>query len=150
MCQVIISDYIIERRMAYLLDSSDFNTQINRGSQTDALLAIFRDHAFFEGCKTWADLDIIHFHALIVNMLKISAEHSDVEVADKNHPTVLRLTFFLCSMINLLQTRTGSIVDLLRVNRVGHSDVLYDYSARLDVVMALPKTTGLRVVIDNP
>jgi hypothetical protein len=149
-CQVIISDYIIERRMAYLLDANDFNVQMNRGAHTDALLAIFRDHPFFEGCTTWDDLDIMHFHALIVNMLKISAEHSDAEVADKNHPTVLRLTFFLCSMINLLQIRTGSVVDLLRVNRVGQADVLYDYSARLDIVFAQPKSTGLRVVIDNP
>ena len=149
-CQVIISDYLIERRMAYLLDAGDFNMQSTRKDHTDSLLAIFRDHPFFEGCTSWDDLDIVHFHALIVNMLKISAEHNDIEVANKHHPTVLRLTFFLCSLINLIQVRTGSVIDLLRVNRVGHSDVLYDYSARLDIIFTSPKAAGLRVVIDNP
>jgi hypothetical protein len=148
-CQVIISDYLIERRMSYLLDANDFAMQIDRGDHGDTLLSIFQGHPFFDGCSKWSDLDIMHFHALIVNMLKISAEHSDKEVADKNHPTVLRLTFFFCSMISLLQSRTGSIIDLLRVNRVGQVDVLYDYSARLDIGFAVPRPINLRVVIDN-
>lgn len=147
-CQVVISDYVIERRMTLLLDAGDFNVQADRWEEADALLTAFRDHPFFEGCTRWADLSISHFHALIVNMLKICADHRETEAANRLHPMILRLSFLLCSMINLMQQRTGSVIDLLRVNRVGSDDVLYDYSARLELTLAPPKI-GLRVVIDN-
>lgn len=148
MTQVIISDYVVERRMIYLLETADFDAQVVRWEQTDPLLATFSDHPFFIGCKQWSDLKIMHFHALIINMVKIVASHSDAEIADKMHPSIYRLTFFLCSLISLIQQQTGSTIDLFRVNRVGRDDVVYDYSARLDVIVAVPKS-GLRLVIDN-
>jgi hypothetical protein len=148
MTQVIISDYVVERRMVLMLDASDFKSHAKRWDEPDSLLVAFKDHPFFGGCERWSDLNIPHFHALIINMLKICADHHDMDVVKPNHPTVQRLSFLICSLINLLQQSTGSIIDLLRVNRVGRDDVLYDYSARLDVVFSPPKK-GLRVVIDN-
>lgn len=132
-----------------VLDATDFRIQADRWGEADPLLTAFREHPFFEGCHRWADLNISHFHALIVNMLKICADHQEADAANRSHPMILRLSFLLCSLISLLQQRTDSVIDLLRVSRVGRDDVLYDYSARLDVVFTIPKT-GLRVVIDNP
>lgn len=146
MCHVIISDHVVERRMSLLLNAADF--EIERLTETDALLAAFQDHPVFTGCKRWLDLDIVHFHALIINMLKICADQPPTEAANQMPPLVVRLSLLLCSLINLIQRRTGSVIELLRVNRIGADEVLYDYSARLDIVFVPPKT-GLRVVIDN-
>jgi hypothetical protein len=148
MTQVIISDYIVQRRMVLILDADDFAAHAKRWHQTDALLSAFKDHPFFGGCEQWSDLKVTHFHALIINMLKIWSSQPDMDEVKPSHATVQRLNFLICSLINLLQQSTGSIIDLLRINRVGRDDVLYDYCARLDVVFSPPKT-GLRVVIDN-
>jgi hypothetical protein len=147
-CQVIISDHVINRRMTLSLDAGDFALQAAQWQKTDALLSAFCDHPFFAGCDHWDDLTLTHFHVLIINMLKICADHHDTEANNRAHPIVLRLNFLLCSLIDFLQQRSGSIIDLLRVNRVGNNEVLYDYSARLNVIFA-PTKTGLRVVIDN-
>lgn len=146
-CQVVLSDYVIERRMVFLLDTNDFAEQRVRWEQPDSLLDTFQTHPFFKGCKHWSDLSLAQFHALIINMLTISAQHSEAEITDKNHPTIVRLMFFLCSLVVLLQ-RNGSSIDLLRVNRIGQTDIMYDFSGRLDVVF-IPPRTNLRVVIDN-
>jgi hypothetical protein len=148
-CQVIISDYIVERRITLLLDASDFNLQAEHWGEADPVLMAFRNHPFFEGCTTWSDLNTTHFHALIINVLKICANNATTETStSRSNPMILRLSFLLCSLISLIQSRSGCIIDLLRVNRVGRDDVFYDYNARLDITITPPKP-GLRVVIDN-
>jgi hypothetical protein len=147
-CQIILSDYVIERRMVFLLDANDFAAQHARWQESDHLLDSFQSHPFFQNCQHWCDLSLAQFHTLIINMITISAQHSELEIANKEHPTIMRLTFFLCALVTVLQKSTGSVIDLLRVNRIGPTDVLYDYSARLDIAITPPKAT-LRVVIDN-
>ena len=147
-CHVVISDYLIERRMAFTLDAADFLAQASRRESSDPLLDTFADHPFFAGCKRWSDLSQTQFHALIINMIKISADHSDTDVADKAHPTMQRLIFFLCCLVRMIEDRSASVLDLLRVYRVSRDDVVYDYTARLEVAFTPPRTS-LRVVIDN-
>lgn len=148
-CQIVISDYLIERRMVYLLDDDDFSHYQSHINDTDALLLLFRDHAFFAGCTRWCELKLEHLHVLIINMLKISAKHSNAEVANKKHATIVRLSFLFCALVRRIEDATGSSIDLLRVARIGPEDVAYDYCARLDVQISSKPKTQLRVVIDN-
>jgi hypothetical protein len=149
MTEVIISDYLAERRMVVNLDANDFKRHKECWTERDALLILFKDHPFFHGSERWCDLSMGQFHVLIINMLKICADHQETEVRDPNNPAVRRLTFLLCSLIYLLQGDSHSTIDLLRVSRVGREEVFYDYSARLDVTINRPQKTGLRIVINN-
>jgi hypothetical protein len=147
-CQVVISDYVAERRMIFVLEDDDFSECDARQGDSDELLHLFCNHPFFAGCKCWRDLTLEHYHALIINILKISARHSDHDVTDKSHATIRRLTFFLCALVARLESASDSRIDLLRVARIAAEDVTYDYSARLDIKITRPQRT-LRIVIDN-
>jgi hypothetical protein len=148
-CQVIISDYVAERRLIFVLDQHDFAAQRQRWQQPDDVLTMCTGHPFFAGCTDWATLEIKHFHALIVNVVSLCGEQTAQAINERTHPLVARLLFLLCSLISVLESRTGSTIDVLRLNRVRADDVLYEYSARLDVLMAPPPHSTLRVVIDN-
>ena len=132
-CQVIIYDFEIARRMVYVLDDDDFVLQERRWDQTDPLLATMQSNPFFAGKTRWCDLDVIHFHVLILNILKILATLRDSQRSEKHHPAVLRLTFFICGLVSLLQQRSQSLIELLRIKRLARDDLIYDYSATLDV-----------------
>ena len=123
----------------------DFQIQQNQMTDTDELLTSVQNHDLFAGKTRWCDLEIKHFHIMIVNILRMLGKTDDTVRANDANPLVVRLTFFLCAFIKLLQENSGSSIDLLRVNRVSDDDVVYDYTATLDVKIA-PIKSGLKVV----
>jgi hypothetical protein len=149
-CQVVINDFHIARRMLYVLDDSDFVMIKARFVDTDDLLIALQKNAMFEGRTHWCDLEIKHFHVMIVNMLNIIGKQHDTIRINPGTPENTRLTFLLCSLITLLQKQSGSLIELFRINRVSVDDVIYDYSASLNVkIEANHARMGLKVVIDN-
>lgn len=149
-CHVIINDFEISRRMKYVLDDMDFDRQRTLWHDTDELLIAAQSHDLFKGRTRWSQLEIKHFHIMIVNMLKILSAMNDEARGDKTNAAVMRLAFFLCSLIFLLQEKTGYQIELLRVNRVSPADVVYDFNASLDVkIEPVISHSGLKVVIDN-
>ena len=149
-CHVIINDFEIGRRMLYVLEDADFETKNSAWSNTDDLLSSIQNNELFHGKLHWCDLDIRHFHVMIVNMLKIMGKMDDISRADKTNPLVIRLTFFLCALISLIQDKTGSIIEMMKVIRVTPNDVVYDYNATLDVkIMPSSIHTNLKVIVDN-
>lgn len=150
-CHVIINDFEIGRRMLYVLEDADFAYRTEIWNNTDELLITIQKNELFSGKTHWCDLDIKHFHAMILNMLKIMGNLDDNSRGDKTNPLVVRLTFFLCSLVSLIQDKTGSIIEMMKINRISPSDIVYDYHATLDVKIApsMPHNTNLKVVVDN-
>lgn len=149
-CQAIINDFEIGRRIIYVMDDSDFNSFYLNRDDGDDLLDALQHHDLFRGKQKWADLDIKHFHVMIVNMLKIIGGMNDDVRADKESAPVKRLVFFLCALITLVQEKTGSKIELFRINRVSDTDIVYDYSATLEVLIERPAPpSGLKIIVDN-
>jgi len=148
-CNVVINDFEIGRRMVCVLQDSDFDHQKNIWEDTDDLLMALQKHDLFKNRTKWSDLEIKHFHVMIVNILKMLSSYDDSVRADKDHAIVRRLTFFLCGLITHIQ-QTGCKIELLKVNRVTGDNVFYDYNASLEVKLEpQPTHTGLKVIIDN-
>ena len=147
-CHVIINDFEIGRRILYVLDEKDFIRQKRIWYDTDDLL-ISMNNDLFAGKIRWCDLEIKHFHVMIVNMLRILGNLDDDARGDKTNPLVIRLTFFLCGLISLMQNKTDSIIELMKINRISPNDVLYDYSATMDVKVISSPHSNLKIVVDN-
>jgi hypothetical protein len=147
-CQVIVNDFEIGQRILYILDDGDFEAQRGRWKDTDDVLLALQNTDMFASRTRWMDLEIRHFHVMIVNILKILSGADDAVRSDKDNPMVARLAFFLCGIISLIQ-ENGCNIELFRINRVSSDDVLYDYSATLDVKIDLGSKNGFKVVIDN-
>jgi hypothetical protein len=123
-CQIIIQDCLIDRRMVYMLEDSDFAFQ---HSQRDMRLPTM---PLFAGKTCWHDLDVSHYHTLIMTMLNTIAGKTDDERGDRLDAAVTQLTFFLCGMVVALQN-DHSTVELLRITRLSPTDLLYDYTASM-------------------
>lgn len=95
--QVVIQDG--DRRMVYLLDDNDFAMQREASA------------------PEYQNLRPSHFHHVIDKLLDCLAGMSDDACAEKTHPTVQHMTFFLCSLITGLNHRTDGHIDLLRIIR---------------------------------
>jgi hypothetical protein len=147
-CHVVINDFETGQRIRYVLDDSDFKIQEDCWDHTDDVLIALQHTDMFRDKLHWCDLDIQHFHVMIVNLIRIIGDMPEETRSDKTSAPVMRLAFFLCGLIVLLQ-RNGSVVDFLRLNRVSPDDVVYDYTASLSVVVDRPPPRGLKVIIDN-
>ncbi len=147
-CHVIINDFEIGRKVIYVLNDDDFAIYQNKAHDTDKLLLALQKNEMFQGKTRWCDLDIKHFHVMVVNMLIILGKMSDDVCRDQSSITVQRLTFLLCGLISFLHDKTNSYIELFRINRVSYDDVAYNYSASLDIVIDRPGA-GLKVIINN-
>jgi hypothetical protein len=150
LCHVIINDFEIGRRMLYVLEDADFENKKTIWQDTDDLLQRVQKNELFHGKLHWCDLDIKHFHVMIVNMLKIMGSMDDMARGDKKNPLVVRLTFLLCGLVCLIQDKTDSMIEMFKINRITSNDVVYDYNATLDVkIMPSTPPTNLKVIVDN-
>src|ERR1700722_17878530 len=128
-CQVIINDFEIGQRILYILDDADFQSQQSKWKDTDKLLHAVQDTEMFAGRTRWMDLEIRHFHVMIVNILRMLSGMDEAIRANKDSEPVARLAFFLCGIISLIQEGSASSIDLFRITRVASDDVVYDYCA---------------------
>ncbi len=148
-CHVVVNDYEIGQRMFYILGPLDFNNQESSWNDNDPVLDILQNNEAFRGRTKWSDLDLEHFHLMIINMLKILATMDDAVRSNKDSAPVGRLAFFFCSLIRMLEERTGSHIELLHVNRVSSDDVVYDYTATLDMPFSIKSSPKLKVMSDE-
>lgn len=149
-CHVIINDFEIGRRMLYILDETDFENQKNMWGNTDDLLIAMNKYELFHGRHRWCDLDIKHFHVMIVNILKIMGSLDDMERGDKTNRVVVRLTFLLCGIVSIIQEKTDSVIEMMKINRITVNDVIYDYNATLEVKISPSSPhSNLKVIVDN-
>ena len=147
---VIINDFEIGRRMLYVLEDSDFENRQKVWPNTDDVLRNIQKNELFNGRLRWCELDIKHFHVMIVNMLKIMGSLDDMARGDKTNPLVVRFTFLLCGLVHLLQDKSESIIEMMKINRITSNDVVYDYSATLDVkIIPSSPHKNLKVIVDN-
>lgn len=149
-CKVVIYDFVLSRRIIHLLDDDDFELQRQRWHSGDPVLTSLQHYPLFAGRTRWCDLNVTHLHIMLVNMLRFHAELPEKDRSNRKNPVVARLIFFLCGLIHLLQDRSESLIELLRVKRMTGDDVVYDYSATLNVTVSPPIHRGLKVVVDNP
>jgi hypothetical protein len=53
-------------------------------------------------------------------------------------------------LVHLLQDKSESIIEMMKINRITSNDVVYDYSATLDVkIIPSAPHKNLKVVVDN-
>lgn len=148
-CQIVLWDFSIDRKSVYVLDDKDFDFQRSRWHAGDPLLDSLQDKALFRGKQRWCDLELHHFHLMVVNMLNIMSTATDAHCASPTEPMTIRLVFFLCCLVSILQERTTGTIDLIRIYRLGRHHVTYELSAAVTMSFDPPPARGLRVVVDN-
>lgn len=151
MTTVVINDLSADQRHVILFNRPDDFQQADAFWETENQLLLDLQHTdFFIGRKRWCDLDPQHFRFLLMNNLsKVAALPVDHQVPDNE---VMRsLTFLLSALIKCLENRTQSTIELMRLNRLAEREVLYDFSASVNLHLDdnMPPRKGLRVIVDN-
>lgn len=150
MTTVILNDFVSDRRHAILFNPHDFERVDKFWETEDQLLAGLQDNESFRDRKRWCDLSPTHFRFLIMANLNKVAALTDDEQGDTTNPTMISLTFLLTGFIKCLEMRTESTLELMRINRLGEGEVLYDYAGSINMHLdSLRPKSGLRVIVDN-
>lgn len=147
---IIINDFVSSRRSTIVLDDSDFTFVRKQWQKPDKILADLQCHPFYEGRKCWADLDPHHFHCMIVLTLIRVAALDQAKRLDSETPVVKSMHFLMAALVHCIQTRSESLIDLVKFNRINENEVTYDYSASLNMEID-PRSSGigLKMIIDN-
>jgi hypothetical protein len=153
MTTVIINDFSTDRRVAILFNHPQDFTRVDAYWEVeDKLLVNLSElNVAFKDRRRWCDLSPTHYRFLIMENLNKVAALSDEDQANDTNPTMVSLTFILTAFIKLLENVTESTIELLRINRLGEHEVLYDYSGSINMHLdsIRPKRDGLRVIVDN-
>jgi len=154
MTTVILNDFVNDRRTAILFNyPQDFqrvNTFWEKEDELLVALHALHQNESFRDRKRWCDLTPTHFRFLIMATLTKAASLSDEEQGDHTNVVMASLTFLLTGFIKCLELRTESTLELMRINRLGESEVLYDYAGSINMSLdSLRPKSGLRVIVDN-
>lgn len=147
---VIVNDYEACRRSVVILDTSDFEFVARMWSTPDRILAELQAHPLYAGRTRWCDLDPPHFRYMIVlTMVRVAKLEEDAR-NDAANPVVRSLHFLMTALIACLQARSETNIELIRFNRVSQTEIVYDFSASLNLAADPQKpASGLKMVIDN-
>jgi hypothetical protein len=149
---VIINDFVTDRRVAILFNHPQDFQRVDAYWEIEDKLLVELDAAndVFKDRRRWCDLTPTHFRFLIMETLNKMACLTDDEQADQTNPTMASLTFLLTGFIKMLELRTESTLELMRLNRLGDAEVLYDYSGSINMHLdSIRPKKGLRVIVDN-
>ena len=148
---VLINDYVVNRRVKFTLDPEDFEIIDLVWDTPHQLLLDLQQNDFFRGRTTWAELDPFHFKAMLIKKLAHIADQ-ETEVLDLESPPVKGLLFLLCGLTRSIEKRSESHLEMVRLVRVGPSDVSIEYQGVMSMeapFKSKPKPEGLSIVIDN-
>jgi len=150
---VIINDYEIDTRIQITFSENDFSVVKSYWNQTDSLLQDLITWEPFVGRETWDDLDPTHWRVLIISNLTKMKNLSDSDRKDENNAVVKSLNFLICGLIICLEKRAECKIELMHINRVKEREVVYDFSAGLNMAIDLPtkkkKDSTFSVIVDN-
>ena len=151
MTTVILNDFVSDRRTAILFNyPQDFERVDKYWETEDEVLVGLQENESFRDRRRWCDLSPTHFRFLIMANLNKVANLTDEEQADTTNQTMASLTFLLTGFIKCLEMRTESTLELMRINRLGEGEVLYDYAGSINMHLdSLRPKSGLRVIVDN-
>ncbi len=155
MTLVIINDFVTDKRVTMLYLSDDFEPVITHWRSQDTLLRDLQYLSSFAGRTRWCDLEPVHFREMIAKNLQYIGKLPEAERLDEENPVVSSLNFLICTLIYCWEKRTDSQVDMVKINRVGDTDVSIEFSAEMKMdVSPLEKMkadthSGISVIVDN-
>jgi hypothetical protein len=150
MTTVIINDFINDRRTTIVLHQDYFDKIETIWHKEDRILLEMQDNDFFAGRTKWSDLSPSHFRLMITRNMTVASELPDDERNDSRHPVVRSMHMLMTALIYCIQENTESLVDLLRIIRHSETQITYDFSASLNVIVDISKpNSDLRIVVDN-
>lgn len=151
MTTVIINDFETDRRMEILFNyPQDFEQIDTHWEKEDKLLVDMQGNDFFKGHSRWCDLNPTHYRFLLAATLNKVSMLSDEQQGDSLNQTMATLTFVITGFIKCMEERTESSLELMRINRIGENEILYDYSGSVNMHLDTSRRKkGLRVIVDN-
>lgn len=154
---IILNDFETGKRIVTVINAVDIDFVKKVWQNKDRILAEMQDHPVFSGRECWCDLEPKHFTMMIISILNAASDLSDEDRIDNSNKIIASLHFLYAALILCLQIRSDSLIELIRINRMGENDVTYDYTATFNIFEGLDikkkpageKPMGLRLVVDN-
>jgi hypothetical protein len=150
MTLTVINDFVSDRRTEITFNHpQDFVRAEAQWEMEDPLLTKLQNTDAFRGMTRWCDLNPVHYRFLLSSILDKVSKLSDEDQSDPMNEAMVNLTFCLTLMIKCLEDRSESVIELMHINRLGDKEVLYDFTATVNMQIDLRPKRGFKVIVDN-
>lgn len=152
MTTVVINDLVADQRhVVTFARPTDFQRADAYWETEDKLLVGLQHTVQFAGRKRWCDLTPNNYRFLIMNNLSKVSALSLEEQNDPKNEVMMSMTLLLTAFIRCLELRTESTVELMKLIRLADHEVLYDFSASINLHIDGKKAPKkkLRVIVNN-
>lgn len=153
---VFLNDYVARRRTGIGFSADDYKTVNSCWHEDDQRLLALQSLQAFRGYTKWSQCKTEHFRVLLMRTIDIMDDLTDEDRMDANNPIITTFNFLLLGLVNCIEISTGSTLEVLRLNRISKDDMLFDFSATMDLSFALPSPREpgdegdpFKIVIDN-
>ncbi len=147
---VILRDHVAGSTRSLIYDGAAKEAQLRRFHEKDPLLAKLQSQPVFQGKLTYASLDPYHYRVLIALHLSLIDDLPKHERLDNTNPSVRSLDFLFVALLLCLEMRTQGNVEMLSIDRVSETKLVYKLSANLDeMAFPQPASPKFRVIVDN-
>ena len=149
MTSFIINDFTNNRRIDTILNPHTIVPPV--WQHGDRILTDMQSNPFFAGRNRWCDLDPSHYRLMIIRNLTIVSEFSDTDRADLNNPAIKSLHFLLSALVYLLEMRTDTTIEFMKINRINDRSATFDYACSLNLYIDKPiePANVLKIIVDN-
>lgn len=161
MTYAIINDLIADNRITLYLTSDDFKALDELWEKEDSYLKELQGTELFKGRLSWSQLEPVHFRVILMSALAKVGKLSIEQRNDDDDPTMNDLFFLVAGLVRCLASKTGAEITIIRFNRVKDNEVLYDFSAEVNMLLEYdatkpspkaktpPSKNGFRIVHDS-
>ena len=148
----ILNDYPNTTKAIFSFGPDDFDRIDNVwDNPEEPNLQRFQTLDAFKGYKRWADLKPGHFRILITRMIQKVSALSEAERVDTNKIEVGALTILILAYVRCLEHRTGSQIDLFKINVISATNLNFEFSAEVDLAFDVPQPRAelFKIAVDN-
>lgn len=136
---VHLNDYPANKRMSITFGQSDFDIIAKDWNDTDdTLKALDEMTEAFRGYTKWSMLRTEHYRVLLQRAMIVMESLSVNEREDAEHHVVKTFNTLLLRLIKRLSEDTGASIEFMRVHRMSHKEIVFDFSASMNMNFGPP------------
>lgn len=145
---VVISDFNQNKKIFLVFSEVDYDNVESAWTDPERFFTEVKNKTGYTQYHKWSELSLHQWQYLLIHKLDESLKLSDAVQQDETHPIISSLHFFLVGYCHKYQIETGSLIEMLKIQKVNEID--YNIMAYSTNVMSVennpPRKPQLKVL----
>lgn len=147
---VYLNDYPANKKMSVMFSQHDYDIIARDWDDEDETLkALERVSDAFSGYTKWSTLRTEHYRVLMQRSMIVLESLSVTERQDADNFVVKTFNSLLLRMVKRIEADTGVTIEFMRIHRVAHDQIVWDFSATMNMTFDKPPPHKDAVPVDD-